>query len=58
MTARLFTLNPLAGFRPKTFTGHKDAVMGAYFSSDGTTVSKIKILWLFHNEAVALDLHD
>lgn len=38
MTARLFTLNPVAGFRPKTFAGHKDAVLGAYFSSDGTTI--------------------
>ncbi|TFK38091.1 WD40-repeat-containing domain protein [Crucibulum laeve] len=38
MTARLFTLNPLEGFRPKTFAGHRDAVIGAYFSSDGTTI--------------------
>ncbi|KAF7316426.1 Small nucleolar ribonucleoprotein complex subunit [Mycena indigotica] len=37
MTARLFTLNPLEGFRPKTFAGHRDAVLGAYFSSDGAT---------------------
>ncbi|EIN08367.1 WD repeat protein [Punctularia strigosozonata HHB-11173 SS5] len=35
MTARLFTLNPLEGFRPKTFAGHRDAVIGAYFSADG-----------------------
>lgn len=38
MTARLFTLNPVEGFRPKTFAGHRDAVLGAYFSSDGKTV--------------------
>ncbi|KAJ7682953.1 WD40-repeat-containing domain protein [Mycena rosella] len=38
MTARLFTLNPVEGFRPKTFAGHKDAVLGAYFSSDSTTI--------------------
>ncbi|KAF4618632.1 hypothetical protein D9613_010107 [Agrocybe pediades] len=38
MTARLFTLNPVEGFRPKTFAGHKDAVLGAYFSTDGTTI--------------------
>ena len=38
MTARLFTLDPLEGFRPKTFAGHKDAVLGAYFSSDAKTV--------------------
>ncbi|KAG1823502.1 WD repeat protein [Suillus subaureus] len=35
MTARLFTLDPLEGFRPKTFAGHKDAVIGAYFSANG-----------------------
>ena len=39
MTARLFTLNPLEGFRPKTFAGHRDAVLAAYFSADGTSVS-------------------
>ena len=38
MTARLFTLNPVEGFRPKTFAGHRDAVLGAYFSADGNTV--------------------
>ncbi|KAG5646726.1 hypothetical protein DXG03_002408 [Asterophora parasitica] len=38
MTARLFTLDPVEGFRPKTFAGHKDAVLGAYFSADGTTI--------------------
>ncbi|KIY47369.1 WD40 repeat-like protein [Fistulina hepatica ATCC 64428] len=38
MTARLFTLNPVEGFRPKTFAGHKDAVLGAFFSSDGNTI--------------------
>ena len=39
MTARLFTLDPLEGFRPKTFAGHRDAVLAAYFSADGTSVS-------------------
>ncbi|EIW78530.1 WD40 repeat-like protein [Coniophora puteana RWD-64-598 SS2] len=38
MTARLFTLDPLEGFRPKTFAGHRDAVVGAYFTSDGETI--------------------
>jgi hypothetical protein len=38
MTARLFTLDPLEDFRPKTFAGHRDAVIGAYFSSDGFNV--------------------
>ncbi|KAF9051423.1 WD40-repeat-containing domain protein [Panaeolus papilionaceus] len=38
MTARLFTLNPVEGFRPKTFAGHKEAVIAAYFSQDGLTI--------------------
>ncbi|KAF9225973.1 WD40 repeat-like protein [Gyrodon lividus] len=38
MTARLFTLDPLEGFRPKTFAGHRDAVIGAYFSAKGRAI--------------------
>ncbi|KAJ3732921.1 WD40-repeat-containing domain protein [Lentinula guzmanii] len=38
MTARLFTLNPVEGYRPKTFAGHRDAVLGAYFSKDGNEI--------------------
>ncbi|CAE6433282.1 unnamed protein product [Rhizoctonia solani] len=34
MTARLFSLNPIEGFRPKTFAGHRDIVVNAYFSED------------------------
>ncbi|KAA1472461.1 WD repeat protein [Dentipellis sp. KUC8613] len=38
MTARLFTLDPVEGFRPKTFAGHKDSVLNAYFSADALTI--------------------
>ncbi|KAI0072933.1 WD40 repeat-like protein [Panus rudis PR-1116 ss-1] len=38
MTARLFTLDPLEGFRPKTFAGHRDVLLGAYFSADCKTI--------------------
>lgn len=38
MTARLFTLNPLPDFRPKTFAGHRDAVVAAYFALDGNSI--------------------
>ncbi|TFY55363.1 hypothetical protein EVG20_g9347 [Dentipellis fragilis] len=38
MTARLFTLDPVEGFRPKTFAGHKDSVLNAYFSADAQTI--------------------
>lgn len=43
MTARLFTLHPLEGFRPKTFAGHKDAVLNAYFAEDGKTVRVFRL---------------
>ena len=39
MTARLYTLDPLEGFRPMTFAGHKNAVLNAYFSSNSKSVS-------------------
>jgi hypothetical protein len=39
MTARLYTLDPLDDFRPKTFAGHKSAVLNAYFSSNSKSVS-------------------
>lgn len=39
MTARIFTLHHLKGFKPKTFAGHRDVVLNAYFSSDNRTVS-------------------
>lgn len=38
MSARLFSLDPVAGFRPKTFTGHRDAVLQAFFSLDEETI--------------------
>lgn len=38
MTARLYTLYPVDGYRPKTFSGHRDAVLNAYFSTDHKTV--------------------
>lgn len=44
MTARLFTLDPLEGFKPKTFAGHKDLVIAGYFSTDGKTVSRSELL--------------
>lgn len=41
MTARLFTLHPVEGFRPKTFAGHRDIVVRAYFSEDSETIYTI-----------------
>lgn len=38
MTARLYTLNPVEGFRPLTFAGHRDIILNAYISEDETTV--------------------
>ena len=42
MTTRLFTLDPVEGFRTKTFAGHRDVVLSAYFSADGNTVSFVR----------------
>ena len=56
MTARLFTLAPIENFRPKTFAGHRDIVLGAYFSADCKTVRYAPYMKPFvftHN----LDLH-
>jgi periodic tryptophan protein 2 len=39
MTAKLYTLDPVEGFRPKTFGGHRNVVVGAFFSDDEKTVS-------------------
>ena len=44
MTARLYTLHPLDGFRPKNFAGHKDAVINAYFSKDEKMVCTLCVL--------------
>ncbi|WWC72243.1 uncharacterized protein I206_106205 [Kwoniella pini CBS 10737] len=38
MTARLYTLNPVEGFKPKQFAGHRDVVIGAFFSHDEKTI--------------------
>jgi hypothetical protein len=46
MTARLFTLDPLEGFRPKTFAGHRDMVLNAYFSADAKLVRSCAYLVL------------
>ncbi|CAH7689513.1 quinon protein alcohol dehydrogenase-like superfamily, partial [Phakopsora pachyrhizi] len=32
MTARMYTVNPVEGYRPRNFTGHKDTTLGAWFS--------------------------
>ena len=38
MTARLYTVDPLDGFMPKSFGGHRDIVLRAFFSEDEKTV--------------------
>ena len=44
MTARLYTLHPLEGYKPKTFAGHRDALVGAFFSEDEKSVSPQEFL--------------
>ncbi|GAA93661.1 uncharacterized protein L969DRAFT_53454 [Mixia osmundae IAM 14324] len=41
MTAKLYTIDPIEGYRPKTFAGHRDHVLHAYFSQDGNTIYTI-----------------
>ncbi|KZT60952.1 WD40 repeat-like protein [Calocera cornea HHB12733] len=38
MTARLYTIDPVEGFRPRTFAGHRDPVIRAFFSADHKTI--------------------
>ncbi|EGG06958.1 uncharacterized protein MELLADRAFT_35901 [Melampsora larici-populina 98AG31] len=32
MSSRMYTVNPVEDFRPRTFTGHKESVLGAWFT--------------------------
>jgi len=34
LTARVWSLDPVEGFTPTTLSGHRDTVLGAYFSAD------------------------
>ena len=61
MTAKLYTLHPLEGFRPKTFAGHRNHVLAAYFSNDGQTiytVSKDGALFVWRAKADENDMSD
>lgn len=57
MTARLFTLDPLEGFHPKTFAGHRDAVVSGFFGADSKHVSYLENIAAVHADAQELDLH-
>ena len=37
-TARVWSLDPVEGFTPTNLSGHRDTVVGAYFSSDQENV--------------------
>lgn len=39
MTAKIYSLNPIENFIPITLTGHRDYVIGAYFSENQDLVS-------------------
>jgi hypothetical protein len=43
MTARLYSLHPLEGYRPLTFAGHRDAIVGAYISTNSKAVRHLQI---------------
>lgn len=38
LTARIWSLNPVEGFVPTTLSGHKDGIVGAWFSADQETI--------------------
>jgi hypothetical protein len=38
MTARIYSLHPIDGFRPLTLTGHRNHVVAVFFSEDAEKV--------------------
>jgi periodic tryptophan protein 2 len=36
LTARVYSLNPIPGFKPPTLSGHKDALVGVFFTAKAT----------------------
>ncbi|KAL7275789.1 U3 snoRNP protein [Rhizina undulata] len=38
LTAKIYSLNPTEGFIPTSLAGHKDSVVGTYFSKDQETI--------------------
>ncbi|KIM22567.1 hypothetical protein M408DRAFT_18150 [Serendipita vermifera MAFF 305830] len=51
LTARLFSLHPIEGYRPKTFAGHRDSLVGAWIGGKNEdsiyTVSKDGALFIW-----------
>jgi hypothetical protein len=46
LTARLFSLHPIEGYRPKTFAGHRDGLVGAWIGGKvEDSVSRAYIRW-------------
>jgi len=41
LTARVWSLDRIEGFTPTTLSGHRDTVVGAYFSADQEIVFRI-----------------
>jgi len=42
LTARVWSLDPVEGFTPTTLSGHKDTVVGAFFSADQEIVISLE----------------
>ncbi|KAJ3293421.1 hypothetical protein HDU79_000365 [Rhizoclosmatium sp. JEL0117] len=52
MTLRVFSTDPIEGFEPSTLTGHRSAVVNAWFSVDGQTIYSVSkdgslFIWKF-----------
>ncbi|KAI8618505.1 putative WD repeat protein [Chytriomyces sp. MP71] len=41
MTVRVFSTDPIEGFEPSILTGHREAVLGAWFSVDAQTIYSV-----------------
>lgn len=42
LTARVWSLDPVEGLTPTTLSGHKDTVVGAFFSADQEIVISLE----------------
>ncbi|KAG9302928.1 hypothetical protein G9A89_022345 [Geosiphon pyriformis] len=58
MTAKIYSLNPMEGFVPITLSGHRDTVVGGYFSKNGKYIYTVgKDGSLFVREFKVSDKH-
>ncbi|KNC82463.1 hypothetical protein SARC_05255 [Sphaeroforma arctica JP610] len=60
MTARVYSVHPIAGFTPRLLSGHRDYVSGVFFSSDDShiyTVCRNGALFCYRKVVQGVDEH-